>query len=122
MDQEGQTNKAGCRACWQNCAGGLDAEMQEIDAMEDSIAPLDDQTTKLRQLITHFESCYHEADKEAAMIAKAIGDGRCPAESGERPAERKKELENCRHILSQWCEDQRITGVNLDVGGIPARD
>jgi len=114
------------RPCWQNCYAPddkrflEDKELLAIDAMEDSIAPLDDQTIAIRQLITRFEACYHEADKEAKRIAKAIGSGRCPKESTSRPPKRKKELQNCRRILSRWCKNPAISGMNLDVGGIPA--
>ncbi|MHC4751019.1 MAG: hypothetical protein ACYTFW_14260, partial [Planctomycetota bacterium] len=58
---------------WQACGIEVDAEVLEIDRMEDSIAPLDEETIKIRQLITGFELCYHEADKEAEYIAQAIG-------------------------------------------------
>ena len=93
------------RPCWQNCmipddkSFLDDKELAEIDAMEDSLVPLDDDTVRIRQLITCFESCYHEADKQAELIVKAIGSGRPPKESGERPPERKRELQNCRDIL-----------------------
>jgi len=120
MNEERNTNEGACRACWQNCGVEADAEMLDIDKMEDAIAPLDEQATRIRELITRFESCYHEADKEAERSVDAIGAGRCPEESGERPPERKKELENCRLILSRWCQDPAIRGMNLDVGGIPA--
>jgi hypothetical protein len=108
------------RVCWRNCAEKADSEILEIDKIEDSIAPPDEQTTKIRQLITGFEACYHEADKEAERIVKAIGTGLCPEESGERPPKRKKELENCHKILSRWCEDTSIREMNLDMGGISA--
>jgi hypothetical protein len=111
-----------CRACWQNCGVEADAEMLEIDGMEDTMAPLDEQTTRIRALITRYEACYHEADKEAERIVKAIGAGRCPAESDERPPERKKELENCCRLLSQWCENPSIRDINLDVGDIHGGD
>ena len=120
MNEERNTNEGACRACWQNCGVQADAEMLDIDKMEDAIVPLDEQTTRIRELITRFEACYHEADKQAELIAGAIGAGRCPEESGERPPERKKELENCLLILSRWCEDPSVRGMNLDVGGIPA--
>ena len=60
-----------------------------IDAMEDSIAPLDDNTVHIRGLIPRFSSCYHESDKEAEMIIQAIGSGQRPLESKERPPRRK---------------------------------
>jgi hypothetical protein len=88
--------------------------------LEDSINPLDDQTVAIRQLITRFEACYHEADKEAERIIKALCAGRCPKESKTRPPRRKKELQNSRRILSRWCKNPTIKGMNLDVGGIPA--
>jgi len=114
------------RSCWLNCYGlddkriPEDKELVAIDAMEDFIALLDDQTKTIRQLITRFELCYHEADKEAERIIKAIGTGRCPKESNARPPKRKKELQNARRILSQWCKNTAIRGVDLDVGGIGA--
>ena len=117
---------ADLRPCWLNCYGPDDKRVLEdkellvIDAMEDSIAPLDDQTTAIRQLITRFEACYHEADKEAEYIIKSIAAGYCLEQSQQRPAERKKELENARSILSMWCENTTIKGLGLDVGGIPA--
>ena len=120
MNEQSNTNDGACRACWQNCGVEADVEILDIDKMEDAIAPLNEQSTRIRELITRFEPCYHEADKEAERIVAAIGAGRCPEESGERPPERKKELENCRLILSRWCEDPSIRGMNLDVGGIPA--
>jgi len=114
------------RACWLNCYGPddksflRDKELIAIDAMEDSIAPLDEQTIQIRQVITRFEACYHEADKEAEYIVKSIATGHCLEQSQQRPPERKKELENACSILSMWCENTAIKGVDLDVGGIPA--
>ncbi|MHC4130840.1 MAG: hypothetical protein ACYSR3_02435, partial [Planctomycetota bacterium] len=114
------------RECWGNCAVLTDKklladeEIIEIDAMEDSISPLDETTVKIRELITRFESCYHEADKEAEMIAGAIGSGQRPIESEERPPQRKRELQNSLDILSAWCEGDHDKCVGLDVGGIPA--
>ncbi len=120
MNEERNTNEGACRICWQNCGVEADSEMLNIDKMENAIAPLDEQTTRIRELITRFESCYHEADKEAERIVGAIGTGRCTEESGGRPPERKKELENCRLILSRWCQDPSIRAMNLDVGSIQA--
>ena len=110
------------RACWQNCSGADDEEVQLIDAMEDSLGPLDEQTTQIRRLITLFEACYHEADKEAEFIATAIGAGYCPPRSSERPPQRRRELENARHILSAWCDNSTIQGMDEEVGGIRAEE
>lgn len=114
------------RPCWMNCCGPDDKSFLDdeehlaIDAMEDSIAPLDDQTAAVRGIITRFEACYHEADKEAEYIIKSIAAGHCLEQSKERPPERKKELENTRRILSMWCENPAIKGMDIDVGGVPA--
>ena len=120
MNEQSNTNEGTCRECWQNCGVQADAEMLDIDRMEDAIAPLDEQSVRIRELITRFESCYHEAGRQAELIVRAIGFQNCPEESQERPPERKKELENCRFILSRWCENPSVRGMNLDVGGIPA--
>ena len=114
------------RPCWQNCFipddehALRDEELAAIDAMEDSISPLDDNAVSIRRLITCFESCYHEADRQAELIIKAIGSGRPPSESGERPPGRKRDLQNCRDILSAWCEDAIEKVRDRDVGGISA--
>jgi len=114
------------RSCWQNC-GALDdkslledKELPAIDAMEDSIGALDDQTIAIRGLITRFESCYHEADKEAEMIIEAIGSGEPLVESKGRPPQRKRELQNSHDILSVWLQGDSEKCKALDVGGIPA--
>ncbi len=105
---------------WQACGIEVDAEVLEIDRMEDAIAPLNEQTTQISALITAFSSCYHEADKEAERIIQAIGSGEPPAEEKERPPQRKRELQNSHDILSAWCEGQSAKCADLDVGGIPA--
>ncbi len=120
MNQEANTNEEACRPCWQNCAAELDNGILAIDKMEDGLAPLDKHATGIRQLITGFEACYHEADKEAERIAKAVGAGRCPKQSNARPPKRKNELQNSHSILSSWCENPATKGTKLDVGGISA--
>ncbi len=116
-------NKESCRSCWRNC-GALyaDKDILAIDAMEDSIGPLDNNTMRIRRLITGLEPCYHEADKEAERIIKAIGSGQAPVESNERPPQRKKELEDCYRILSGWCADTAVKGIDLELGGIWAEE
>ena len=105
---------------WQACGIEVDAEVLEIDRMEDAIAPLDEQTKQISELITAFSSCYHEADKEAERIIRAIGSGEPPVEEKDRPPQRKRELQNSHDILSAWCQGQSAKCADLDVGGIPA--
>ena len=114
------------RSCWWNCyapddkSAVDDEELAAIDAMEDAIAPLDEQTKAIRQLITRFELCYRAADEEAERIANAISAGVAPVESNERAPERKAELDNSHRILSQWCQNQNVEDIDLNVGGISA--
>ncbi|MGB2808418.1 MAG: hypothetical protein WBC22_11790, partial [Sedimentisphaerales bacterium] len=118
MNEEGETNKERCGPWWRNCVEEADEEILAIDKMVEAIEPLDEETTKIRGLITGMEMCYHEADIEAERIIKAIGAGRYPPESNERPPQRKKELEDCYRILSRWCEDTTVKDIDSDVGGI----
>jgi hypothetical protein len=110
------------RPCWQNCSGADDDEVHLIDAMEDSLGPLDEQTIQIRRLITLFEACYHEADREAEFIVAAIGAGYCSQRSNERPAQRKKELEDARDILSTWCRNPAANAIDRDLGAIRAHE
>ncbi|MHC4728561.1 MAG: hypothetical protein ACYS17_15175 [Planctomycetota bacterium] len=121
MNTEGETNKESCRPWWRNCVEEATEEILAIDKMIEAIEPLDEQTTQIRGLIAGFESCYHEIDKEAERIIKAIGCGQCPEESNERPPQRKKELEDCYRILSGWCEDTAVKDIDSDLGGISAK-
>jgi len=107
---------------WQACGIEADAEVLEIDRMEDAIAPLDEQTKQISALIMAFSSCYHEADKEAERIIQAIGTGEPPEEEKDRPPERKRELQNSLEILSAWCEGDSERCAALDVGGISASE
>jgi len=122
MNEEGETNRERCRPWWRNYVEEADREILVIDKMVEAIEPLDEQTTKIRGLITGLEPCYHEADKAAERIVKAIGSGRCPKESNERPPQRKKELEDCYRILSRWCEDTAVRDIDSDFGGISAKE
>ena len=119
MSQEENKNGS-CRSWWRNCAEQADNEILAIDKIVEAIEPLNEQTTKIRGLITGFESCYHKADIEAQRIIEAIGSGRRPKESNERPPQRKKELEDCNRILSRWCEDTTVRDKDSEFGGIPA--
>jgi len=108
------------RPCWQNCCDANDEEVQVIDALEDSLAPLDEPTVQIRRLITLFEACYHEADREAEFIAAAIGAGHCPPRSTGRPPQRRRELENARAVLSRWCENPTARNMDRGVGSLRA--
>jgi hypothetical protein len=113
----------GLRACWQNCFGegdprAGDPEVVSIDAMEDSLAPLEETYRQIRWQITGFEACYHESDREAERIIRAIGSGQPAAETGERPPGRKRELQNAYDFLCAWCAGQTEHCKTLCVGAI----
>lgn len=109
------------KPCWQNCyVPEEDKELLLIDAMEDAVSPADETTIQIRSLITRFEACYHQADLEAEMIIRAIGSGRIPAQSNERPPQRKQELQNAHDILSAWVRGQAASCNNLRGGPISA--
>ena len=111
-----------CRPCWQNCGlAQADDEMQAIDAMEDTLGPLDKSTTQIRHLITGFEVCYHEGAREAERIIKAIGDGHGPPTESDRPAARQEALVHAKTLLTHWCQGPTIQDLKLDIEGIPGR-
>lgn len=110
------------RTHWQNCVFVEDKEILSIDAMEDSIGPLDETTVQIRKLITCFEACYHEADRQAELIIRAIGSGLLPHKSGTRPPQRKVELQNAHDILSAWCFGQTEISKTLAVGYISSAE
>jgi len=110
------------RKYWQDYGVEPDAEMLEIDSMEDSISPLDDTAIQIRKLIARFESCYHEADKEAEMIVRAIGSGQIPPESNDRPPQRKRQLQNALDILTVWSRGEFETCKHLNVGTVSAKE
>ncbi len=120
MSEEEARSEEAARAWWRNCGVEPDAEMREIDAMEDALGPLDDQIRQIRERIAGFEACYHEADTEAMFIVAAIGVGRLGEESGERPPQRKGELEAAREVLAAWCQEPERRGSGLGVGAYRA--
>ncbi len=122
MNEEGTTSEGAARPWWRNCGVEPDVEMREIDAMEDELASLDEPVRAIRERISGFEACYHEADVEAILIAEAIGAGCPPTESEGRPPTRLKELELCRDMLLRWAQEPEKRGVEFDVGGLSADD
>ena len=47
-----------CRECWANCGVVTDAEMREIDQLEDELSPLPDNVARIRRLISTLELCH----------------------------------------------------------------
>ena len=111
------------RACWINCFAPDDERFFDdhdivlIDQMGDALSPLDENVKQLRQIITRFEACYHEADREAEYITESIGAGHCLEQSQQRPAGRQAELTHARDILTLWCDDPQAALENVSSPG-----
>jgi len=115
------------RGWWNNCdVPDGDEEVAAIDAIEDSIAPLDDETKTIRRLIACLESCHHKAARWAELIIEAIGSGRTTKGEGTRPPGKREPIEqvwqNCAAALAAWRAGCPAEAIGLDVGGIPARE
>jgi len=113
-----------CRIWWRNCGVEPDAEMLEIDRIEDDIAPLPLNVSKIRELISTFEMCHHKAERWVENIIEAIGVGRTTKGLGTRPhgqthpAERT--WQNACAALDAWCEGCPAASVDLLIGTVPA--
>jgi hypothetical protein len=92
--------------------------------MEDNIAPIDPDISKIRELISGLELCHHKADRWVYNIIEAIGAGETQKGLGTRspgqihPAERV--WQNACTALSAWCAGCPATKVDLSIGPIPA--
>lgn len=114
------------RSWWENCPNQPDDETRAIDVLEDSIAPLDDETKRIRRLIMSIESCHHKAARWVELIVEAIGNGSTTKGAGTRPAGKREPVEqiwqNCAAVLSAWCAGCPADAIDFDVGGTPARE
>lgn len=113
-----------CRSWWQNCGCQPDAEIREIDRMEDELAPLPENVAKIRGLISTLELCHHKAGRWVQNIARAIGQGETDKGLGTRPADRHHAAEdvwqNACAALSAWCAGCPGGSVDLVVDDVPA--
>jgi len=82
--------------------------MLELDRMEDSLAPLDQSTIRIRRLISCLELCHHKAERWVELIIEAIGKGQAnKGPVGTRPRGTRHPIENewqsvC-DALTEWC-------------------
>jgi hypothetical protein len=115
---------APCRPWWRNCALEADAEILEIDRMEDGIAPLASNVVKIRELISNLELCHHRADRWVFNIMEAIGRGETEKGLGTRPARRPHPAEETWKCacasLALWCAGCPGASVDLSVDTVPA--
>jgi len=114
------------RSWWENCASEPDREILAIDVIEDSIAPLDEPTARIRRLITSLELCHHKAERHVQVIIEAIGAGSTTRGPGTRPCGQTHPVEltwqHCGDALSVWCSGSAGTVAHRDAAGIPASE
>ena len=112
------------RSWWRNCALDADSEILCIDSMEDSLAPLDPNISRIRELISTLELCHHKADRWIDNIVAAIGSGETQKGLGTRLPGRQHPAEqvwkNAGAALSAWCAGCPSTSVDMSVGSVPA--
>ncbi len=113
-----------CRMSWRNCAVEADAEMLEIDRLEDALGSVDPGATRIRQLISTLELCHHKAERWVEIIVEAIGTGRTDKGLGTRgpglvhPTETV--WQNACAALSAWCAGCPPEAVEMTVGRVRA--
>ena len=115
---------ASCRSWWGNCAQEADSEMITIDGIEDHIAPISANVSKIRGLISTIELCHHKAERRISNIIEAIGTGETRKGQGTRsPGQQhpvEKVWQNACAALSAWVAGCLSTEVDLSIDTVPA--
>ena len=113
-----------CRPWWRNCALEADSEILAIDRMEDQIAPIPDNVSKIRELISSLELCHHKAERWVDNITDAIGSGETGKGLGTRSADQQHRTEkvwqNTCAALSAWVAGCPVTSIDLTIGAAQA--
>ena len=113
-----------CRLWWRNCGLEADSEILAIDRMEDHIAPIAANVSKIRELISSLELCHHKAERWICNIIEAIGTGETRKGLGTRslgqqhPTE--KVWQNACAALSTWIAGCPSTSIDLTIDTVPA--
>ena len=113
-----------CRLWWRNCALEADSEILAIDRMEDHIAPIAANVSKIRELISSFELCHHKAERWISNIIEAIGTGETRKGLGTRSPGQQHPTENVWQnacaALSTWVAGCPSTSIDLTIDTVPA--
>ena len=113
-----------CRSWWRNCTQEVDSEILAIDRMEDQIAPIDPNVSKIRELIGGLEMCHHKAEKWVNNIIEAIATGETTKGLGTRMPGQAHPSEvvskNVCAALSAWVAGSPCTSIDLTIGATPA--
>ena len=112
------------RQWWKNCPEKDDPEVLAIDSLEDQIAPIAENISKIRNLIGSLEMCHHKAEKWVNNIIEAIGSGETSKGLGTRPPGQIHPTEmvskNACAALSAWVAGCPIAAIDWTIGDVPA--
>jgi len=113
-----------CRSWWRNCGQEADSEILAIDSMEDHIAPIDPDVSKIRELIGSLEMCHHKAGKWVNNIIEAIATGETNKGLGTRTPGQTHPTEvvskNACAALSAWVAGCSSASIDLSIDTIQA--
>jgi hypothetical protein len=113
-----------CRLWWRNCALHADSEIMAIDEMEDHLAPVGANVSKIRELISSLELCHHKADRWVYNIIEAIGAGETAKGLGTRSPGQQHASEtvwqNACAALSAWRAGCPSTQADLPIDTVRA--
>jgi len=92
--------------------------------MEDDIAPIAPNISRIRELISSLELCHHKADRWVHNIIEAIGAGETQKGLGTRSSGQQHSVEkvwqNACAALSAWCAGCPSTKVDLSIDTVAA--
>ncbi|MBN2318967.1 MAG: hypothetical protein JXR49_07815 [Acidobacteria bacterium] len=114
------------RQWWSNCDVGAeaDSEILAIDRLEDQIAPISKNASKIRELIETLEMCHHKAEKWVSNILEAVATGETSKGLGTRAPGQIHPNEvvskNACGALSAWVAGCPSTSIDLTIGTVPA--
>jgi hypothetical protein len=101
-----------------------DSEILAIDKLEDQIAPLGADISKIRELISSLELCHHKAERWVSNIVEAIGEGETTKGLATRSPGQQHPTEqvwrNACAALSAWVAGCPSTSVDLIIDTVPA--
>jgi hypothetical protein len=96
----------------------------DIDCIEDKIAPIASNVSRIRELITSLELCHHKAEQWVYNIIEAIGAGDTQKGLGKRSPDQQHPVEkiwqNACAALSAWCAGCPKTKIDLSIDTVPA--
>jgi hypothetical protein len=113
-----------CRSWWRNCTLEADAEILNIDRMENDIAPIAPNVSRIRALISSLELCHHKADRWVYNIIEAIDRRETKKGLGTRLPGQYHPVEeiwqNACAALSAWCAGCSAKSLDLTIDTVPA--